>query len=279
MFSNLQHLKVVAQQLLMLVQFELSRLLATKRGWLSIAAFIAVWSVILRYAILPAADLMRDPSFQDTLSKAFGVIGLRHINSWPMPEISLYWLISLLMLPLSAMAFTANQTCTDISRGTFRFYAVRMSRPAIVLGRFLGNWLVQGVFIAVSLLVTFAVAAWRLQTFDWQWLSVAAGIWLNLLIVIAPFTALMALFSAAFSTTRMVLTMSTLALIAVMLVLAYLIYLQPQWYSIANYQLGMQVPELLKANLANTPNYWLLPLVQSVLLLAGSVLVIKRKAL
>ncbi|MDX1392517.1 MAG: hypothetical protein R3241_09055, partial [Rheinheimera sp.] len=139
-FSVLNHSRLYAG-------VELRRLWLTRRGLMTLAATAVIWFLLLRYAIAPASDVVAADGFQQFFRDIFGNFGLTQLFAWPAPELAIYWIISLLLLPLFCLFFTANQLCSDLQRGTLRFLALRSSRASIVLGRFAGQMLVQGCLI------------------------------------------------------------------------------------------------------------------------------------
>jgi len=130
---------------MLLARFELYRLIGSPRGWFALAAFAVIWYFLLRYPIFEASVQLQQPDIQGMLGRVFGMVGLYNLLNWSVPELGVYWLITVLLLPLVAVLTSADQTASDRSRGTLRFLTLRTSRTAIVLGRFAGQMLVQAV--------------------------------------------------------------------------------------------------------------------------------------
>ena len=80
--------------ILSICQFEWSRLFLTRRGWLSIAAFLLVWVLILVTIIVPAARVVTS-ELGGLAAVALEALGLDNLSSWPYVEMALYWVISL----------------------------------------------------------------------------------------------------------------------------------------------------------------------------------------
>lgn len=268
------------QHIGLFARFELQRLLQTPRGWFGLAAFVVVWYFLLRYPIYEASALIEQPKVQAMLNQLLGVVGLNNLLRWPLPELSVYWLLTLVVLPVAVLFSSADQTCSDRARGTLRLYTLRSSRDAIFFGRFVGQLLVQLLLITLSLLATLAVASWRSNTLPSpEALATAALITLNLMIVLLPVTALMALCSALAKSSRLAISLAVVAIGVVFGLCGYLVWQFPDLQPLLSYLPLAQLPALLQSEgLASLQHAWL-PLCQTGLLLLAGVLVIRRRSL
>jgi len=268
------------QQLRLYASFELTRLTRTPRGWFALGAFTLIWYFLLRYPIYEAAVNLQQPQLQAILTQLLGAIGLEQLLRWPLPELSVYWLLCLALLPLTVLFSAADQTCSDRGRGTLRLLTLRSPREVIFLGRFAGQLLVQLLFIALSLLATVLLASWRTEA--WPSMAVLnsmALIALNLLLLLLPVTALMALCSALARSSRLAISLAMVLLGGCFALLAYLVWLFPVLGPVLDLLPLAQLPQLLKANDWSMLQHGWLPLLQTFVLLSAGVLIMRRRAL
>ncbi len=260
-------------------RFELQRLFMTPRGWFALAAFTTIWYFLLRYPIYQASVQLQDPEIQQMLSGILGMVGMYNLLNWSLPELSVYWGLTVLLMPLAVLFSAADQTCSDRSRGTLRFLTLRSSRDSIFFGRFIGQMLVQALLIGLSLLATLALAAWRLGDLPVSALNAALVIWLNLLIVLMPFTALMALCSAVVRSSRLAISLAIVSMGVLAGLLGYLVWHFPALRGVLEYLPGAQLPVLLGAQGWDTLKHCGLPLLQALLLLIAGRFVMQEKAI
>lgn len=268
------------QQLRLYACFELTRLTRTPRGWFALGAFVVIWYFLLRYPIYEAAVNLQQPQLQAILTQLLGAIGLEQLLRWPLPELSVYWLLCLALLPLAVLFSAADQTCSDRSRGTLRLLTLRSPREVIFLGRFAGQLLVQLLFIALSLLATLLLASWRIAAFpSLAVFNAAALITLNLLLVLLPVTALMALCSALARSSRLAISLAVVLVGGCAALSAYLVWQFPVLEPMLDLLPLAQLPDVLKANDWSMLQHAWLPLLQTLLLLIAGVMVMRRRAL
>jgi hypothetical protein len=259
--------------------FELRRLWLTRRGLMTLAATAVIWFFLLRYAIAPASDLIAAESFKQFYRDIFGNSGLTQLFAWPAPELAIYWVLSLLLLPVFCLFFTANQLCNDVERGTMRFLALRSSRFSIVIGRFSGQMLVQGCLIFLSLAATLSLAVWREGGITLAMFNAVLVIAVNLLLVLLPFTALMSCFSALVRSSRLAISLAIVSLGLLFALLSWFIFYFPDFLFLLGYLPGTQVLQLLPQQGWQTLQHALLPLIQTAVLLSVATLLLKRKML
>ena len=193
--SFLRHLSLISQ-------FELKRLFATRKGLLYLITFFLIWYFILLYPIRFASDFLGQQ--QDTLEGAsfFQFIGFGSLLNWKIPELGVYWHFSLIIFPLLSVISSADQTCSDRERGTLRFLCLRVSRDSLFFGRFTGIMLTQLILILLSLLSTLGLIIFQDATLLPTAIDSATAIFLNLAIVLLPFSAMMAALSARVQSAR-----------------------------------------------------------------------------
>ena len=181
---------------LIVARDEIVRLFATRRGWLSLAAFALLWTLVLLYVIVPVTRLLVDSARSGLLDAVLGPLGLAALGDWPAPQLAVYWLVALYLLPPFAVLVAADQSASDLGRGTLRFHALRASRPALFLGRYAGQCLVQLALVLATLgsvLVAIALQAPERLSAS---LEAAPLVVLTLVVLVLPWLALMALCSA-----------------------------------------------------------------------------------
>lgn len=263
----------------LITRFELFRLFGSPRGWFALAAFAVIWFLILRYPIFEASSALQQPDTQAFLTRIFGMVGLYKLMAWPLPELIVYWLICLVMLPLAVIVTSADQTSSDRSRGTLRFLTLRTSRDTLFLGRFLGQWLVQGLLIMLSLSATLGLAIWRQHSLSLAALEAALIMALNLMIVLAPFTALMALCSVLARSARLAVC---LAIVGGGVLIGFISW--AGWYfhdllTLLQYLPGAQIPALLSHQGWSTFQEVTLPIAQTLVFLGLGRLALQGKSI
>ena len=257
---------------------ELRRLWQTRSGLMTLAATSIIWAVLFYYLIAPAAEIINSPMLQNASIGIFGTDILQHLGNWQTPELALYWILSLFLLPIFCLFFTANQLCSDLERGTLRFLSLRSSRTAIVLGRFAGQMLVQASLIMLTLTATLAISAWRLGDLSLAMLNSAAVLWVNLLLILLPFTALMSIFSALVRTSKLAVTLAIVSIGVFYGALGWFISIFPNLVFLKAYLLGAQLAQISSVQGWQTLQFATLPLLQSLVLLALATLIVYRRA-
>lgn len=263
----------------LITRFELSRLFATPRGWVALAAFAVIWFCLLRYPIYEAAAQLQQPEIQAGLSQFVGMVGLYNLMRWPLPELIIYWLICLVLLPLAVVLTSADQTCGDRARGTLRFLTLRTSRDTLFFGRFFGQLLVQLLLISLSVVATLLLAMWRLQTLPLAAIEAALIMILNLLVVVMPVTALMALCSTLVRSSRLAIGLAIVGGGVLVGLIGWVGWYFPDVLQLLAYLPGAQIPQLLASYGWSSLSHAGLPLAQTLLLLAAGRLVMQGKTL
>lgn len=255
--------------ILAICQFEWSRLFLTKRGWLSIAAFLLVWALVLVTIIAPAARMVSS-ELSGLAAIVLDAMGLQHLSKWPSVEIALYWVISLYLLPLFSIAIAADQTASDKTRGTLRYLALRATRSQIYFGRFLGQFTIQILLVAVTLLSVLALVAYYSPDKLAGALTSAPVVFVNLLLVLLPYVAMMALLSILARSARQA---TLLAIVAWTVISIAIAFAQSRYGPIPALDWilpGSQIGNLLRLDGWDTLNLAPVPLLHTaVLLLAG----------
>lgn len=188
--------------ILLISQFELKRLFTTRKGLLYLITFTIVWYFILLYPIRFSADLFAQNKNSTLGSNFFEFIGFGALLNWQIPEFGVYWHIALVMFPLLCITITSDQSCSDRERGTLRFLSLRASRDSLFLGRFAGAMAIQTLLILATALTTLILTIYRDTNLLLVALNSASAIALNLVLVLLPFTAMMAALSASVKSAR-----------------------------------------------------------------------------
>jgi len=208
-------------QAIAIAQHEILKLFGTRRGWLTLAAFFLVWAVIMLYIIQPAARYLSDPDTGGLIGMIFGESGDRLINNWATLEVSLYWLVSLYVLPSFAILVSADQMASDRTRGTLRYLLLRTSRFTLFFSRFIGQMVIMAMLIAVTFLASVAITGVHSLDRAAAMLSDAVPVVVNLWIVLMPYVALMSLLSVLARSSRQAIIYSVIAWIVLWLGLRY----------------------------------------------------------
>ena len=256
-------------------QFEWSRLFLTKRGWLSIAAFALIWAVILVTVIAPAARVVTS-ELSGLASVALDSLGLQHLSNWASVEVALYWVICLYLLPLFSITIAADQTASDKTRGTLRFLALRTTRSQIFFGRFLGQFTIQILLVAVTLLsVLLLVGYYGADKLNGA-LQSTPVVFVNLLLVLMPYVALMALLSLLARSARQA---TLFAIVAWTIISIAISFIQSRYgpLPILDWVLpGSQIGNLLRLDGWDTLTLAPVPLLHTAILLFAGWLAMRR---
>lgn len=253
---------------LTIARLELFRLFGTKRGWIATIALLLIWLMIIRYVIYPAADLISSNETASLAGVVLEWLGLDAISRWPSAEISLYWVLSLYILPFFCVVMAADQIASDKFRGTLRYITLRTSRTTVFFGRFLGQAIIQSLLVALTLATVVALVAWRSPDQLSNVLGSAPIVISNVFIVLLPYIALMSLVSVLAKSAMQAILFAIIAWILVLILVAlvqssygpivFLDWLLP----------GSQVSSLLKMSGWQTMELAIVPMIQTVILLS-----------
>ncbi|MCL1050616.1 ABC transporter permease [Shewanella abyssi] len=180
---------------LLLAQFEVKKMLFNPRGMIALAAFALVWLLILLYPVRGASEFLLTPSYKDLIEGIFGPQVVGELFKWSVAELAIYWIASLYLFPLFSIFIAADQFSSDKARGTFRFLTLRTSRDSIFFGRFIGYMIIQTMLVSLTVLATIVLAVSRETTLLIPALTSGLMVTVNLIIVLLPYTALMAILS------------------------------------------------------------------------------------
>jgi len=219
--------------------------------------------MLLYYVIFRASRLLAQDGGSGAVGALLQYLGMDQLTDWRVPELAVYWLLGLMLLPFFCITLTADQTASDRSRGTMRLLTLRATRLQIFFGRYLGQILLLLVFVGLSLLSTLPVTLYRDAGAVDDWLALALPVLLNLLIVLLPYVALMALVSALAKSAR----------------LRYLLAYFPAATFLEWVMPGSQIKYLLRSVGWQAMQFVQIPLIQTVVLLVIGYLVMLRRDL
>jgi len=271
-------LKINLTRLSAVITFEIVRLFKTKRGLLALLAFSTIWFIILYYFVGSASGLVTSPSFESMANQLFGALGLSALLEWPVAEYAIYWLVAVYFFPSFALLICSDQFCSDKHRGTLRFITLRTTRAELILGRYLGQLLIMAILILMTSIATTILASIRDLTLLLTSLQIGAKLSLELIIIVMPFIALMTLLNTLVNSARLAIVFATLFFALGPLIITYVKFQFGQEFYLTLLFPGEQISSILSQNSVTTSQY-LLPLIQTSILLIASHLMMKRASL
>lgn len=256
--------------LFLISQFELKRLFTTRKGLLYLITFAVVWFLVLLYPIRFAAEFFSqsNPAHGNLF---FEFIGLGSLLNWQVAEFGVYWRFSLFLFPMLAILMAADQTSSDRERGTLRFLTLRTSRDSLFFGRFSAVMFIHILMIIITLITTLLLALYRDSSIFLVGFNSAVAILVNLIIILLPFTALMAALSATFNSARQ----STMWAILILVFLAGIINILSSYLPALDI-LKMLVPGYYADELAQLSEWEPIKLAHVSLIQTGVFLIIGR---
>ncbi|NRB23359.1 ABC transporter permease subunit [Shewanella sp.] len=180
---------------LILAKFELKKLLFNPKGLIALIAFALVWMLILLYPIRGASDILLSPDFRQLIAGIFGESSVDKLFQWQVAEMAIFWVAALYLFPLFSIFVSADQFASDKSRGSFRFLILRTGRDSLFFGRFIGHMLIQSLLLMLTVAATILLALSRESSLLLPALSSGLVVFINIFIILLPYTALMALLS------------------------------------------------------------------------------------
>ena len=262
-----------------IAQYELTRLFSTKRGWMALTAFSLVWYFILRYPINFASSIIARPELSNLLGQVFGMVGVESLLNWSVPELAVYWVVSLFLYPIFSLLITSDQISSDCARGTLRFLVLRSTRFELFLGRYLGQLFILFLLVLATLFATSLMAIYSGQTLDIAFVQHFGFVLLHLFIVLAPVVAVTALTSVVCQSARSATFLAIIGIGGSMILVGVIAHYLPQLNVLSDILLGAQVRALATSSGVESLSHIILPLSQSFVLLAFALFLFKRRAL
>lgn len=262
-----------------IANYELTRLFNTKRGWMALMAFALVWYFILRYPIYYASSIISKPQLEDTLKQIFGMVGVENLLAWPVPELAVYWVTSLILYPVFALLITSDQISSDNARGTLRFIVLRTTRFELFFGRYLGQLFILTILILATLLAASSMALYREPVLTLSFASHFGFILSHMLFVVAPIVSVTALTSVICQSARSATFLAIIGVGFSIIFVAVVSYYIPQLSLLSDVLLGAQVTGLATSSGLSSMSYLILPVSQSLVILFFAMFLFNRRAL
>ncbi len=270
---------VFINQLLLICQFELKRLFSTRKGLLYLITFAVVWYFILVYPIRFASNLLGQGQDSMQMNRFFEFLGFGSLLNWQIPEFGVYWRFALLLFPMLSVIIAADQTCSDRERGTLRFLALRVSRDGLFFGRFTAAMVIQTVLILASLFTTLGLAIYRDGSMLPEAFNSLLIISVNLIVVLLPFTALMATLSVTVKSARQASTWAILIWTFLSGIISALAMYLPALSTLKILIPGYQMSKLAQLAEWQTLQLAHIPLLQTIVLLCIGRWIMSRQTL
>lgn len=265
-------------RLSIIIQFELVRIFKTKNGLIALAAFCAVWFILLYYLISSATEIVFSDGFKIVANSLFGSLGLSALLKWPVAEFSIYWLVAVYSFPLFTLLVTSDQTCSDRARGTLRFITLRAKRSELLVGRFFGQFLIIVSLILLTLIACVALAVARDSALLLPAIKQAIVLFIELSVIILPFIALMSFFNSLLSSAKMSIVVCVLFYTIGALLVGFIQYQLGSSDFLDFIFPGTQISRIVSLEGLNFSHY-LIPILQSVVLLFAAEKLLKRASL
>ncbi|WP_394203729.1 ABC transporter permease subunit [Shewanella waksmanii] len=252
----------------LLAKHELTKILFNRRGVIALVAFALVWGLILWYPIRKASSFLLDPNFKQLVASVFGEATVGNLFEWPVAEMAVFWVAALYLFPLFSIFVCADQFASDKARGTFRFITLRVGRDALFFGRFSGYMLIQMILVAITVLATLALAGSRDASQLGAALTSATLVFINISIILLPYTAMMGLLSLYANSARQATIFAILFWAISSIVIAMIGHYLPMLSEALQWILpGAQISLMINTQGMGTLAYALIPIIQAVVLL------------
>lgn len=279
--QSIQELKPVGsgRRITIIAYYELTRLFNTRRGWMALIAFALVWYFIFRYPVYYASSIVTQPDFTDTISQALGMLNADKLLDWPIAELTIYWVISLILYPIFSLFITADQISSDRARGTLRFLVLRSTRFELFIGRYLGQMLILTILVFATVSAASGMAVYREESLLSHVPLNISFILFHLFIVLLPVVAITALTSVVCQSARSATFLAIIGLSASFILTGVAIHYSPKLTFLDDYLIGAQVSDLAISVGLTSLNHISLPIAQALVILAIAYTLFNRKAL
>ena len=190
------------RQMGLLILQELQQTFASKRGLITTGVFLAVWVLILLYPVRYAAYAMVNPDIKPFFLSALEFFGLRTLSTWPVKELAVYWVFALYNFPLFVIMVSVDQMISDRARGGLRFILLRTDRTTLLLGRMLSHIFIHSILLLSTLVICSGLVLYNDVNNAVPLIQTAPLVYVNLLLMVLPFIALMTFLSVVMKTIR-----------------------------------------------------------------------------
>lgn len=261
-----------------IIRFELIRLFGSKRGLVVLSAFACIWFVIYYYLIGSAAELISSNAFKDITQQAFGHLNLLTLLEWELPQLSVYWLVAVYLLPIFSLSLSSDQTCSDRERGTLRFILLRTTRTEFLLGRFIGQTLIMSVLVAITLMVSLLIGLANNIALTLPLLMTSLQVFIQLIVILLPFIASMSLINSFVKSAKMSIVVYILLYILGGVIIKLISHFLFDASGLFYLYPGEQIDRILGFE-GSLFDQYLLPLIQTALFLTIANITLKRASL
>lgn len=256
---------------------ELQRAFTTRRGITVIIAFVLIWALLLRYAVFGAAQWLAAGG--SMVGPMINSSTLQALLNWQIAEFAVFWIVALYLLPMFCLVLAADQTSTDRARGTLRLLTLHTTRGSIFFGRFCGLLLIQLLLLLLVVAATFVLVFLRDQTLTNIAIETAAMVFVNVALLLAAYTAAMALISVFASSARQATTWAVILWLGIGLLIAWGSRYLPQIDGLRWIIPGAHIKHLLQQNSWQSLQIAYVPLLQTLGLLAVGYMAMKVRDL
>ncbi|GGP83876.1 ABC transporter permease [Shewanella ulleungensis] len=263
----------------LLAKYELTKRFTNKSGMLALIAFMLIWGILLLYPIKSASEFIMQPNFKEFTEALFGPGSLQHLFEWPVPEFAVFWLAALYLFPMFSIFIAADQFSSDKQRGSLRFLTLRVSRSSLFFGRFIGQMLIQFALIILTLLATIVMVISRDISLLLPSLTTSLIVMVNLVIVLLPYTAVMAVLSLHANSARQASIFAVILWAIVSIIIAIINFQFPQLNGLSMILPGSQISSMINTQGLGSLAFAPIPLVQTVIILGLGNVLMKRSAL
>jgi ABC-type transport system involved in multi-copper enzyme maturation permease subunit len=271
--------KPALYQIFLIAKQELLGTFASKGGLFVTGIFILTWSWLLFYPIRFAAEAMNNPEGGSLIFVILGWLGLEALNSWSLSEFAVYWAVALYLFPSFSLLMSADQIISERNRGGLRFLTLRCSRGKIFLGRFIGHISIQACLLIATLGITYLLLLANNAALWLEGLLVLPLLFLNLILVVSPFVALMSLLSVVMNSVRIAILVATIILVLASMIIN-LIAADFYFVSAFNYLVpGIQISQMAQLSVSGALSLLWIPIFQSVCFLVLGYGLFKRQSI
>ncbi|MGI2169345.1 ABC transporter permease [Shewanella sp. MF05960] len=263
----------------LLAKYELTKRFTNKSGMVALIAFMLIWAILLLYPIKSASEFIMQPNFKEFTEALFGPGSLQHLFEWPVPELAVFWLAALYLFPMFSIFISADQFSSDKQRGSLRFLTLRVSRSSLFFGRFIGQMLIQFALIILTLLATIVMVISRDVSLLLPSLTTSLLVMINLVIVLLPYTAAMAVLSLQANSARQASIFAVILWAIVSIIIAIINFQFPQLNGLSMILPGSQISSMINTQGLGSLAFAPIPLVQTVVILGLGNVFMKRSAL
>jgi ABC-type transport system involved in multi-copper enzyme maturation permease subunit len=267
------------RQTWLIASYELSKRFTNTKGIAALIAFSLLWAIILLYPVQSASVYMLEPGFKELVQSIYGPDALSQLFSWKVAEFAVFWCIALYVFPMFSIFITADQFSSDKQRGSFRFLTLRVSRDSIFFGRFLGQMLIQGCLLLLTIIATILMVLTRDAGLFTDALLSGFSVFINVFIALLPYTAVMAVLSWYANSARQA-SIYAVILWAVSGILIMIINSQLPAMSFLSWVLpGSQLSLMINTQGLSSLMYAPIPLIQTLAVLRAGRISTQRRAL